>query len=744
MAASPQIYEFGEWRLDPTERLLLRSGEPVYLQPKVFDTLLLLVQRPGSLVTKSEFMKEVWRDAFVGDGTLAQNILQLRKALGDSGAVETVSKKGYRFALEVKSLEPAKGNGANHHPNGSAKAQTPVLGRFAFDRIVPNSTSGLSPGAFRVPRSLWILAGIFVTLCVAAIATWIWKPWSNHPRQSFIQFDVELKSLGVLGSEVGTDVVLSPDAKRLVFVSRDAQGLAHLNTRRLDQSQITELPGTQGARAPFFSPEGEWIAFWAEGKLMKTPVQGGSPVVLCEAADQLGGAWGEDGNIIVALGGNKLWRIPAAGGTPSVLLDLTGERTSPLWPQVLPNGDILFTNIGFTGPNGATIEELPLATGKRTVLARGGTFGRYLPNRYLTYVNQGTLFAVPFDLDHLQARGTPKPVLDHISYSPTFGYAQLSFSRTGALVYRKDTAAEVIAELQDQAGRTEPFLGRPGHYLWPRLSPDGRLLAFSLTENGVSSLAIYDRQAGRTIRLPISSGVHLPLWTRDGRFLIVGGLDGLSWIRPDGEGKPMPLLTGRNVQIPWSLSPDGRRLAFHQLSPVTGFDLWTVPITSSERGLSAGTPEPFLQTPAFETYPSFSPDGKWLSYGSNESGSWQVYVRAFPDRGEKIQVSHSGGRLSFWSPDRHELLYRTDDQRIMVATYIIRRGSFVVQSVRQWTQSRLADTGVLANLDLAPDGEHFLLLTPASNLESRQTENHVTFMLNFFDELTQRVQANSQ
>ena len=150
---------------------------------------------------------------------------------------------------------------------------------------------------------------------------------------------------------------------------------------------------------------------------------------------------------------------------------------------------------------------------------------------------------------------------------------------------------------------------------------------------------------------------------------------------------------------------------------------------------NAGKPEPFLQTPAYETYPAFSPDGKWIAYGSNESISWQVYVRAFPDNGSKVKVSSAGGRIAAWSGDGRELLYRTDDQRIMAAAYSIKGGSFVVDSVRQWTLARLAETGVLPNFDFAADGKKMVALVPAAKPEDRQSENHVTFLLNFFEEI---------
>lgn len=186
---------------------------------------------------------------------------------------------------------------------------------------------------------------------------------------------------------------------------------------------------------------------------------------------------------------------------------------------------------------------------------------------------------------------------------------------------------------------------------------------------------------------------------------------------------------------------DGSRLAYHEVNPSTGFDLATVPIHESAKGLTAGTPEPFLRTPAYETYPTFSPDGRWIAYGSNESGTWEVYVRRFPDDRTKIQVSKAGGRIPHWSSRGRELLYRTDDQRIMTATYSIRAGSFVVESVRPWSQIRLADTGVLSNFDFGPD-ERLAALMPAERDQDQRAQNRVTFMLHFPAEIRRRVASS--
>ena len=179
-------------------------------------------------------------------------------------------------------------------------------------------------------------------------------------------------------------------------------------------------------------------------------------------------------------------------------------------------------------------------------------------------------------------------------------------------------------------------------------------------------------------------------------------------------------------------------LRYHERNPDTGFDLWTAEIASSDDSLKLGAAEPFLRTPAFEVYPSFSPDGGWIAYASNESGAWEIYVRRFPDSRTKVRISSSGGVVPRWSPNGRELLYRTDAQRLMVVTYKTEADSFVAGTPRQWSPHSFADTGVLPNFDVAPDGERILAFVPAARSEEQQTVNHVTFMLNFSEEVRRR------
>jgi Tol biopolymer transport system component len=268
---------------------------------------------------------------------------------------------------------------------------------------------------------------------------------------------------------------------------------------------------------------------------------------------------------------------------------------------------------------------------------------------------------------------------------------------------------------------------------------DGRRLALTATESGVSSILVYDAQKDETTRVTTQPGDYSGLtWLPNGDALVFGGAAGLGWVHSDRPGAATPLANARTAQTPWSVAPGGGRLAYYERNLDTGFDLWTAAIVASDDGLKLGTPDPYLRTPAFEVYPSFSPDGRWITYASNESGAWEIYVRRFPDNGTKMRISSSGGVVPRWSPNGRELLYRTDAQRLMVAHYKAAGDSFVADTPRSWSPHSLADTGVLPNFDVGPDGERILALMPAARPEEQQSANHVTFMLNFSDEVHRR------
>jgi Tol biopolymer transport system component len=247
---------------------------------------------------------------------------------------------------------------------------------------------------------------------------------------------------------------------------------------------------------------------------------------------------------------------------------------------------------------------------------------------------------------------------------------------------------------------------------------------------------VYEWQRDTMTRLT-SGGGQGPVWSPDGRYIVFRGAAGILWTRADGASMPQILISNQNSAFPWSFSPDGKRMSYMELGEGV-WDLYTVPIGNEGTGLKAGKPEPFLKTAADERYPAFSPDGRWIAYCSNESGVYQIYVRSFPDKGGKWQISADGGTHPEWSRDGR-VFFRNLDDKVMAARYNTKDDSFSPERPRPWAETRLADVGLNLNYDIHPDGKRIVALMPVESAGGQKAETHVTILFNFLDELRRRV-----
>jgi predicted Ser/Thr protein kinase len=330
-------------------------------------------------------------------------------------------------------------------------------------------------GSLRHSRLGWVVAALaLISIVMGAIA---WRATRPVDRP-LIRLDVDLGADAIAGQF--TTVAISPDGTRLVFPVKNPDGKQVLGTRLLGETKPAALSGTENGRDPFFSPDGKWIGFFADEKMKKNSVQGGAPMVLCEAPDARGGSWGDDGNIIAALNATgALSRVPAEGGTPQPATKLTAGVGSHRWPQLLPgNEDVLFTASGSMAAfEDASIAAASLKTGAVKVLVRGAYFGRYLPTGhavgYLVYVHEGVLFGVPFDPIRVELRGTAVPVLEDLAGDPNSGAGQFSFSTTATLVYRNGKVSEQSWTVSwlDNSGKTRPLIPTLGFYVQPTFLP---------------------------------------------------------------------------------------------------------------------------------------------------------------------------------------------------------------------------------------------------------------------------------
>ena len=517
-------------------------------------------------------------------------------------------------------------------------------------------------------RLTWGLAAAVAILSVTAAVGW-WRAARISPAPLQVRLSAELPPGARFDRFRGAQVALSPDGTRIIAAESDTTGMWRLVMRSMDQSEFTPLPGTERATEPFFSPDGQWIAFFAGGKLKKMSVQGGKPVTLCDAPGfPRGASWGDDGNIVAAFNGGLggLVRIPSGGGVPSQVTEPNKERgeTAHAWPQVLPgNHAVLFTTDSGEAYDEAKIEVISLKTGERKTVHTGGSFGRYLPSGHLGYMRQNTLFVARFNLRDLAVTGDPQPALEDVNVNIRGG-GDFDFSQTGTLVYVSTTglvSGRQIAWL-DGTAQTKPLEATLGRYENPRFSPDGKHLAFEVAVSAVQGdIWVKDVDRGTVSRLTHLPGRNnMPLWSPDGQSIVFASgyqaAPGFYWIRADGAGEAQRLTNNQHL-FAHSFSPDGKRMAYDQMNTDGRWEIWTAPVEGDRDHPRLGKPEPFLHTSFSEQKPAFSPDGHWLAYSSNESGALELYVRPFPGPGGKWQISTGGGDYPIWSRDGHNLFF---------------------------------------------------------------------------------------
>jgi len=606
-----------------------------------------------------------------------------------------------------------------------------------------------SPARGGRERLAWAAAAMLALIAIALSVVLVLR--APKPSQA-MRLSADIGADASLSTAFGASAILSPDGMRLAFVASGADQRRRIYVRSLDQLQAAALSGTENARNPFFSPDGQWIGFFVDGKLKKIAIHGGAAVTICDAIDDRGGSWGDDGTIVFTPNNpGALSRVSSAGGTPQPLttLDRQAGEITHRWPQVLPGGQSVLLTSGTNVGNfeGAEIVVYSMASGQRKTVQRGGFHARYLPSGHLVYMHEGTLFGAPFDLGRLEMIGQPAPILEGVASAPNTGAAQFAFSDSGSLVYVAGGGGvqNVSIYWMDREGKLTPLRETPGDYGSPVFSPDGKRLALEISDGTRRDIWVYEWERDTTTRMTFAGDDNsYPVWTPDGRRIVYSsqerGTLNLWWISADGAGNAQRLTESRGTPRAHSWRPDGRVLAFRQLHPDTGWDILTLAIEGNETsGWKPGAPRPFVNGPFSQRESAFSPDGRWLAYMSNESGSDEVYVRPFPGPGGKWQISAAGGTFPKWSRNGTELFYRTQDSTIMVATYTASGDSFRADRPQLWSPGQFADLGAgTYAFDLHPDGKRFAVLK-ALGTEQAAAVNKVNLIFNFLEELRSKL-----
>jgi serine/threonine-protein kinase len=386
-----------------------------------------------------------------------------------------------------------------------------------------------------------------------------------------------------------------------------------------------------------------------------------------------------------------------------------------------------------------------LPTGARKVVQRGGYYGRYVSSGHLVYIHEGTLFAAPFDLTRLEVTGQAVPVLVGVTNNQ-IGGAQFAVSDNGTLVYLPGQGSNTAAPIvwMDREGKTSALRTTPANWANPRFAPEGGRLAMYINDGKQSDVWIYDWARDTLSRFTFDPANDIySAWTPDGRRLAFASARAdkatlnLYWQRADGTGEVQRLTESKNNQYPTSWHPSGKSLAFDETNLQTRRDVMILPMEGDEAsGWKPGKPTVFLNSPFNEWFATFSPDGRWLAYASDESGRLEVYVRPFPGPGGKWQISAAGGSYAVWSRARHELFYESPspDNRIMVASYTTEGDSFRAEKPQGWADRRFGERPQGWDFDLHPDGER-VVVAPGPETQTAAKQDHVVFIFNFFDEL---------
>jgi DNA-binding winged helix-turn-helix (wHTH) protein/Tol biopolymer transport system component len=646
---------FASFRFDPDRRHLEKDGEPLVLPAKALDTLALLVRERGRVVEKDEILSTVWPDAFVSEDSLTQVISLLRRALGDDSAhplfIATVPRRGYRFTAAVTVVTPAPA------PVDTA-APTPVTtGTLAAPAVL----AATSPGRRAWTAALWAVPALIAVVLVARTVSVAQRGEPTGAPIHFLQ-------TAPPGTQLSSGGVLSPDGRYLVFVSHNqTSGRDQLWLRPLDSAAPRLVAGTEGAFRPFWSPDSQTLGFFADGKLKRVGVDGGAPQTLASVGYRpSGGSWSSRGVILYADRISQLFSVPDNGGTPApaTALDRGRGEFGHHDPQFLPDGDHFLFYAESTMPGNNATFVASLSSGERTrLLDQTVSYTIFAPPGYLLYVKDDVLMAQRFDPQALRLTG-PATRLSTINASQEEGAArigQLSASTNGLLAFGGSRAVSHLTWFS-RDGRELGMISGSKDIHNPMVSPDERMLVGNGGAGAGGGIWILDLERGAPTR--IAEGGNLAAWSHDGARVTYtsrrdAGAPDIA-IRAIGDSQEEILLRTNEMKISGNWSPDGRAFTFVSSNAETRLDLWLL-----ERINGTTTPRTFLRSPANEMQPQVSPDGRWLAYASDETGTWEVYVQSFPTPGQKRTLSVGGGAQPEWRRDGRELYYLSLDGTLM-------------------------------------------------------------------------------
>jgi DNA-binding winged helix-turn-helix (wHTH) protein/Tol biopolymer transport system component len=702
------VYEFGPFQIDVAGRHLVKDGAVVPLTAKVFDTLLVLVRHHDRPVMKEELIQAVWPGSFVSDDSLVQNISALRRALGDDASqpryIATLARRGYRFIAPTTEhteqgviVLPPQAEVADIRHVGAPVAATPRVS----NRVMA-----------------WAFAAFAAGIIVAALLV----PMLARGRtEASVGTPVRFQEQLPPGQFLRGSAAVSPDGRQLAFSFQDTPGVQRIWVRAIDAPEAHAIAGTEGGMAPFWSPDGEFIGFAIKDEIKRVSLSTGSVLAIASPnrGVPVGASWMPSGDQILYGDLGKIFSVPATGGKPTILVDSVpaDQRGELRWPQAIEDGKhYLFYAAG----------EIPERSG--TYL---GTFGSqepavqilpgfrafYASPNYLLYVRDGTLISQHFNISTGQLEGQPMTIQAGLPSNAT-----VAASRTGVLAISATRGNSQLVTFDRTGKRVGTGINLPKQFTDMSVSPDGKQVLTSVQDAGTWELWHVDLE--RQVVSKMIDEATFAAWAPDG--------DRFAYTKMTGNGADVYVrsMFGTTQDTPWlktnelksvsDWSPNGDYVVFAKWNSrdQTSQDLWLLPTNGDRK------PVPIVQTRARESLGAVSPDGRWLAFVSDESGTNEVYVQSFPTPGPRIRISSGGGNQPAWRQDGHELFYVAENRTLM-AVPITPGATFNPGSAQKLFA--LPIIPINRQYRVMPDGQHFL----AFDADPQRQEARITVLTNW-------------
>jgi eukaryotic-like serine/threonine-protein kinase len=631
------------------------------------------------------------------------------------------------------------GSSAAAQRSASLPVETAAVESPFLSTTGPMSAAKTQPAALRTTaRKRFLWPAFSALLAVALVSSIVMRPRIKAPDAAIMRFPINLPLSAPLSIGAAT-LTISPDGSNLVYLASNqvaASGpvrstSAMLYRRSLGDLEAKLVTGSEGASDPFFSFDGEWIAFYSSGKLKKVSIYGGAAQEICKAPNIRGGYWGPDNKIVFGRVNSTIQLVAAGGGEPQSVtnMDTAKGEISHRFPQMLPGTPWVLFTVKYN--NMTSFDEAALAienieTHERKELLRGGSYARYLSDGYIMYARGASLYAVPFDVKKLEITGAPLPVLEGGMLNPVSGTANFDISQNGILIYTPlgplSGLNNILAWL-DPAGQLTPIIKEIRPYDDVRLSPDNQKVVMCIRAAN-DDIWVYDMSNASFTRHTFGGGNSgLPDWTADGKkifFVSERGKDNnIFWKPSDGSGAAEKLGTESQVTADYRLTttPDGKSVIYSSRG-----DLWSMSLERTHES------KPILQDSFSVNAPRLSPDGRLLAYISDESGRNEVCVVRYPQMNGKWQISTSGVDYApIWDP-------------LGTALYYAQGGTLLKVDVSQEPtigfsppqKIVMMPASVINIHDISRDGKKFIV-TSAEETTAKATQ--LTVVLGWFTEL---------